>query len=440
AIDRYFSFLEGVILPSQDMTTEDGLILAKHDDMKLRYDDLKHMPLDQRVKIMHRWLQTQSKRRAVKAKAEIQDFYERRLEIVRSHFPVHLQHMPNPKAIQLLQERDDACKHLQEQVTTAVKQYRQQMPKQLSLLNLYQELMGNEDNLEKFWPELAAELRNAMVYHHNRSVSRLDQEDLALLLRLKEHLYGLKDQYIHVVIDEAQDLNLAEFFMIRRLLGDTTSMTIVGDLAQGIYPQRGLTDWSSLMDDIIHDKQIVYREMKRSYRSSAEIIDLANTLLRQENTTAAEAVRHTGDLPVLRGFETGSKVWQQKAAAVLAQIGIWQQNADLNTFAILCKGTQNCQKLFHALQAILPGEVELITEETDQYQSKIVVLPVFLAKGLEFDACFVADAEDTVYSNSKADRHLLYVALTRPLHRLAVYYSGKITECLNDLHPSLYQT
>lgn len=92
------------------------------------------------------------------------------------------------------------------------------------------------------------------------------------------------------------------------------------------------------------------------------------------------------------------------------------------------------------MQAILPGEVELITEETDQYQSKIVVLPVFLAKGLEFDACFVVDAEETVYSNSKADRHLLYVALTRPLHRLAVYYSGKIADCLKDLQLSLYQT
>ena len=439
AIDRYFSFLVGVILPAEDLTTADGVVLAKHDDMKLRYDDLKHMPLDKRVKIMHRWLQVQSKRRSVKAKEEIHDYYERRLEIVRSRFPVHLQHMPNPKAIQLLQERDDAIKRLQEQVDMAVKQYRQQMPKQLSLLNLYQELMGNEENLSRFWPELSAELRNAMVYHHNRTVSHLDQEDLALLLRLKEHLYGLKDQYIHVVIDEAQDLNLAEFFMIRRLLGDTTSMTIVGDLAQGIYPQRGLTDWSSLMDDIIHDKQIVYREMKRSYRSSAEIIDLANTLLLQENTTAAEAVRQTGDLPVLHGFVAGNKAWQQKAAAVMTQIKIWQQHADLNTFAVLCKGSQNCQKLYHALQALLPGEVELITEETDQYQSKIVVLPVFLAKGLEFDACFVADAENTVYSNSKADRHLLYVALTRPLHRLAVYYSGSIADCLRDLPSSLYQ-
>ena len=72
----------------------------------------------------------------------------------------------------------------------------------------------------------------------------------------------------------------------------------------------------------------------------------------------------------------------------------------------------------------------LIESEADVFSNKIVVIPVYLAKGLEFDACIVMDAEQETYNESVADRHLLYVALTRPLHRLAVYHSGELVTAL----------
>ena len=429
AVDRYYTYLEQVLLPPHDLCTDDGLLLASQTDMQIRYQDIYHLPLEQRVKVMHKWLQTQSKRKVERELERVQDYYQRRLEIARSRHPVHLQHLPNPAAIQLIHERDQMLKRITDQAKEAIEQYRKQMPKKLSLLPLYAELW-NEENLRRFWPELPEEVLIEMVKYHQRPSNRIDQEDLALLLRLHEHLYGLSDYYVHVVIDEAQDLNLSEYFMIRRLLRDTASMTIVGDMSQGIYPQRGLLNWSALMNSVLSDKEIVFREMKRSYRSTSEIIHFANPLLELDQITPAEAVRQSGIEPIVASFPEGKSSWNEKVNAAAVQMREWRDHHEVNTIALLCKGTQHCQQVFGALNRLLPGEAVLIESEADVFSNKIVVIPVYLAKGLEFDACIVMDAEQETYNESVADRHLLYVALTRPLHRLAVYHSGELVTAL----------
>lgn len=430
AVDRYAEFLENVILPPRDLITSEGMLIATHSDMRIRYQDLCHLPLEQRVKLMHKWLQTQSARKMKQELENIQDYYQRRLELARSRHPVHLQHLPNPAAIQLIHERDLLLDRLKQSTEEALKEYRKQIPKKLSLLPLYSEFW-TEDSLCQYWPELKEEERKAMAYYHQRSSQRIDQEDLALLLRLHEHLFGFTEYYVHVVIDEAQDLNLAEYFMIRRLLRDTASMTIVGDISQGIYPQRGITRWTELTDSILSDKELVYREMRRSYRSTAEIIDFANPLLLLDQAVPADAVRYSGVNPVVKQFTAGKFAWEEKAKAAGAQIADWQQNDEIQTIALLCKGSQHCKDVFSLINRWLPGEVEIIENETDTFSSKIVIIPVYLAKGLEFDACIIMDAEAETYWESVSDRHLLYVALTRPLHRLAVYYTGHIAPGLS---------
>ena len=66
-------------------------------------------------------------------------------------------------------------------------------------------------------------------------------------------------------------------------------------------------------------------------------------------------------------------------------------------------------------------EVALITDETDTYPGGIVVTSVRLAKGLEFDEAVLLDADGRQYA-TEADRHLLYVAVTRAMHGLTILY------------------
>ena len=55
-----------------------------------------------------------------------------------------------------------------------------------------------------------------------------------------------------------------------------------------------------------------------------------------------------------------------------------------------------------------------------------MILSAYEAKGLEFDAVLVPDVSGDKYK-SELDRRLLYIACTRPLHRLSLYSAGPLS-------------
>jgi DNA helicase-2/ATP-dependent DNA helicase PcrA len=70
------------------------------------------------------------------------------------------------------------------------------------------------------------------------------------------------------------------------------------------------------------------------------------------------------------------------------------------------------------------------------YRGGVIVLPVALAKGLEFDAAVVVDADGATYGPSAFDARLLYVALTRALHALRVIWAGSLSPHLAGPAPT----
>jgi len=440
-IDNYFTFLEGTILPSMDLSTESGILLVSHDDMTYRYHDLRFLTLEKRSKEMHKWLQTMVNRAVKKEHNKIIEYFERRLDVVRRQWPVHMKSKPNPQAVELITRREAAIQQLYDEASESLANYRRRIPKRFSLLDLYQSFYEDRERLLSFVPELSPEVADCMVTKHRNSRKRLMQEDLALLLRLKEHLHGLQASYAMVVVDEAQDMNPAEFAMMRRFLQGGSALTAVGDLAQRIYPHRGLDDWASLMDGVLEGREIFYREMKRSYRSSAEIIAVANHVVAgQPGITIAEAVRSTGELPYAIRVAEASKSLKEKSIAIDKLLHRWEEQ-EATSIAIISKSPLTCRKLYELLQASWGDRIALLDKESDHLGSFISVLPVHLAKGLEFDGAIVADAEESSYNLSgSADRALLYVALTRPLHHLAFLHSGEVSPFLKDLPPELIQT
>ena len=86
-----------------------------------------------------------------------------------------------------------------------------------------------------------------------------------------------------------------------------------------------------------------------------------------------------------------------------------------------------------ALAARLPARLNarvLNTEDTE-YTGGVYVAPASAVKGLEFDGVIFADAGESAYPDDDLNARLLYVGLTRPLHRLALLYSGARTKLLN---------
>jgi DNA helicase-2/ATP-dependent DNA helicase PcrA len=75
-------------------------------------------------------------------------------------------------------------------------------------------------------------------------------------------------------------------------------------------------------------------------------------------------------------------------------------------------------------------DIYIITGNEKEYRSGVVLVPSYLSKGLEFDAVFIADANNANYKDNELDTKLLYVSMTRPLHQLNIYYHDELTPLL----------
>lgn len=209
----------------------------------------------------------------------------------------------------------------------------------------------------------------------------------------------------HVVIDEMQDLTPIQHAVIARMLpGDKT---ILGDVDQLVDGRCGLT-----IQDIagMHEGAEVVR-LLRSYRSTWEIAALGQRVKPTEGFQAVERhgeeprfVRCKDTLGVLDAIDEALRRWKEEGR---------------KTMGIICK-SDGLAELYEAVIGTR-CEVSLITDATTVFPEGVALCSVRLAKGLEFDEVILLDVDDRQYA-TEADRNLLYVAITRALHRITILY------------------
>ncbi|QGG56564.1 UvrD-helicase domain-containing protein [Paenibacillus sp. FSL W8-1187] len=245
-----------------------------------------------------------------------------------------------------------------------------------------------------------------------------EAEDLAPLVYLHIRLHGLgRPFYDHIVIDEAQDYSPFQLEALR-LCQQQPSMTVLGDLQQGIHAYAGISDWSELSGRF-DEGSAGYFELDRSYRSTTEIIDFANLVLAGMGSAVKPAVPvfRSGDPVVLERVSADG--WAPRLAAVVAD---WQREGRFQTIAVIGRTERECADIHAALESA-GIEAALVHARQPAYGGGLTVVPAYLSKGLEFDAVLVADASAEAYG--AADAKLLYVACTRALHRLGLLHRGE---------------
>ena len=85
---------------------------------------------------------------------------------------------------------------------------------------------------------------------------------------------------------------------------------------------------------------------------------------------------------------------------------------------------------------LLKGKIDdlnVITGKEEEYKNRTLIVPSYLAKGLEFDVVMLADVSSDMYSEDELDIKLLYVAMTRVLHKLCIYYQGHRSALLDNV-------
>jgi len=123
--------------------------------------------------------------------------------------------------------------------------------------------------------------------------SAADFDDLLLLtVRLfREHPDALdhwRQRFHHVLVDEFQDTNAAQWELVRLLTEDHRSVMVVGDMDQSIYRFRG-ADFRNLMrfEEVFPDATVIVLE--QNYRSTQRILDAANAVI---TNNAARRPKH----------------------------------------------------------------------------------------------------------------------------------------------------
>ena len=76
-------------------------------------------------------------------------------------------------------------------------------------------------------------------------------------------------------------------------------------------------------------------------------------------------------------------------------------------------------------------DVNLIQSKDSEYKAGISIVPSYLAKGLEFDSVILYNVNEEKYTETSLDIKLLYVAITRAMSKLDVFYIGNKSKLLN---------
>ncbi|SDH85504.1 HelD family protein [Desulfosporosinus hippei] len=285
--------------------------------------------------------------------------------------------------------------------------------------DLYKQLFKNRGLLLKLaqgltLPENINEIISTTL--QNLEEGRLHYEDYAPLLYLKLKVEGnnLASGIKHVVIDEAQDYTPLQYEVFK-MLYDNATYTVLGDIRQAIEKP---IDYS-LYDDvseILNKGKTIKLSLNKGYRSTCEINTFTQKLLGEGNQHDYCSIERYGEEPKVIQRETLAGIDQ----SIIADIRNYTEQG-YESVAIICKTQEEAEKVFSRLKKSV--QLTLIKPQDGEVIKGALVIPTYMAKGLEFDVVIIYDVNKESYV-SDFDRQLLYIACTRALHRLVIYHQG----------------
>lgn len=271
-------------------------------------------------------------------------------------------------------------------------------------------------------PELSATEWQHMARVNLSQLARgpVPYEDLGGLLWLRLRLGpGVSVSPVQeIFVDEAQDYTPCQLAALGRLFREAR-LTLVGDPFQSVYSGYGLEDFGVGLEAFRArgGRGVEVRRLDTSYRSSPAIMTLAEALLPETHGTVRVLALARHDRPP-RLFESGGDAsdWLR----ILTHLVRQASDQGHGRIGVLTRTRQEAVETARLLEFC--GAVAVVDPDT-QLHTGVLVMPIVLAKGLEFDTVIVADA--TRWPTTRlSDRKLLYTAATRAIHELWIVSRG----------------
>lgn len=288
---------------------------------------------------------------------------------------------------------------------------------------------------EKLWqhPELFSRMAKGLVsvealadlqktWQKYWDPQSLHPDQAAALTYFKGLLEGFgSDPAIHqVLVDEVQDYGPLHLSLLRKWFPQAR-FTLLGDVNQALDHQKESHFYEDLAQALDLEPSRLLT-LNQSFRSAYEITRFGQRLLpKVDSTIAFERHGTPPSVHVQDSLETLDETLAQAIGSC--------RKEGLASIAILCKTMDQARGLHTRLKQRLA--LTLIHPNSQSWATDSLVMPIYLAKGLEFDAVLVYDASEAHY-HTEDDRRLLYIASSRALHHLAFYSQGPASPFLKD--------
>lgn len=237
----------------------------------------------------------------------------------------------------------------------------------------------------------------------------LEYSDLAPLAYLHLALEGNGNQPFrvkHLLIDEMQDYSPIQYKVIQKLF--PCRKTVLGNAGQSVNPYGSST--AETIQKSLTASEIM--KLCKSYRSTFEITDFAQKI--HPNAELEPVARH-GEKPQILQF--GSAV--EELSGIMGLISTYRKSG-YKSLGIICKTEQQARKMADMLKSYA-NDISFLSSQSSAFVQGIVITSAHMAKGLEFDEVIIPQTDERNY-RSEIDKSMLYVAVTRAMHRLTLTF------------------
>ena len=237
----------------------------------------------------------------------------------------------------------------------------------------------------------------------------LEYSDLAPLAYLHLALEGNGNQPFrvkHLLIDEMQDYSPIQYKVIQKLF--PCRKTVLGDAGQSVNPYGSST--AETIQKSLTASEIM--KLCKSYRSTFEITDFAQKI--HPNAELEPVARH-GEKPQILQF--GSAV--EELSGIMGLISTYRKSG-YKSLGIICKTEQQAREMADVLKSYA-NDISFLSSQSSAFVQGIVIISAHMAKGLEFDEVIIPQTDERNY-RSEIDKSMLYVAVTRAMHRLTLTF------------------
>ncbi|MDQ6421093.1 RNA polymerase recycling motor HelD [Paenibacillus sp. LHD-117] len=247
-------------------------------------------------------------------------------------------------------------------------------------------------------------------------------EDATPYLYLKEKLEGFQTNTSvkHVFVDEAQDYSVFQYQYLKRIFPNA-KFTALGDCNQAIFAHSGTGDGFQGLASLFEPGETERITLLRSYRSTRQIVEFTSVIIGAEDEIVP--FNRSGEEPsisIVPDLQAGLAVIKEKLLE-------WRESG-FASCAVICKTAAESKELYLSLKPDIP-ELALVNKETMTFEKGLIVIPSYLAKGVEFDAVVIGNASEEVY-HKESERKLFYTACTRAMHALHLISVGILTPFL----------